>query len=402
MNAVSTSSIVAILGGSLSGNKGAASMVRAVADGVRTRCPGAEIRIFSPYPHEDRRYDSELEVVDFTPRDMVLRMLPPALLSLATLRRWRPRHGPSGALAGAGVVADVSGIAFMDGRGLPTLAYNVLLVFLPWAYGVPIIKVAQALGPFERRLNRLAGRACLRRVRWVGLRGAGTARNVEVLGLANTEEAADVAFVLEIDATAKRTATSILPNAGVATLLAPSAVVHRSCAEEGIDYVERMGRLADGLTAAGHNVVLVAHSARRDAGAGHTNDLPLCRKIADTSAATVIDQELGARELRALIGRSRLLVTSRFHAMISGLATCTPTFVIGWSHKYREVLVEFDLDEWAVDFRELTDDELQEAIVKLDSQADSVRAMISAHLPRVRAEAEVNLDRLADVLGSGE
>ena len=318
---MSDATTVAILGGSLSGNKGAASMVYAVADGVHARSPEARILVFSPYPTEDRRDQSGLEIVDFAPSDMLSRMLPSAVLSLMTLRKWKPQRGPSGAFAASDAVADVSGIAFMDGRGIPTLVYNVLLVFLPWAYGVPIVKIAQALGPFESRLNRIAGKMSLRRVRWVGLRGAGTARNVEVLRLTNAEKAADVAFMLETGADAERTAAAALPDVGGVTLVVPSAVVHRSCVEDGIDYVERMSRLADGLVDAGHDVVLIAHSARRDAGAGHTNDLPICREIAEASSATILDREFDARELRALIGRSRLLVTSRFHGMISGLAT---------------------------------------------------------------------------------
>lgn len=377
-------------------------MVYAVADGVCAHDPDARILVFSPYPAEDRRQDPETEVVDFTPRDMVSRMLPSAVFSVLTFRRWKPRRGPSGALAGSDVVADVSGIAFMDRRGVPTLIYNVLLVFLPWAYGIPIVKIAQALGPFRNRINRLAARASLSRVRWVGLRGAETARSIEALGLTNVEEAADVAFLLEAGQDAENAAAVVLPEPGRVTLMAPSAVVQKSCDDLGIDYVERMRVLADGLTDAGHTVVLIAHSALRDATAGHTNDLPLCREIAGTSSATVLDVAFNARELRALIGRSRLLITSRFHGMISGLATRTPTFVIGWSHKYREVLVEFGLDSWVIDFREMTDGDLLSAIIDLDAQSDAVKAAIDANLSSAQDNARINLERLMEVLGYGD
>lgn len=392
---------VAILGGSLSGNKGAASMVYAVADGVHRSPVDTEVLVFSPYAAEDRLLRSDLEIVDFAPSDMLVRMLPAAVLSVVTLRRWRPRRGPSGKLATADVVADVSGIAFMDGRGLPTLVYNVLVVLLPWAYGVPIVKVAQALGPFEGRLNRILGRASLSRARWVGLRGVGTAQNVERLGLTNAEKASDIAFILEVDDDAQEVAAALLPESNRVTLLAPSAVVQKACADEGIDYVGRMQRLADGLTDAGHAVVLIAHSARGGEKAGHTNDLPVCRLIANGSSADLLDREFDARELRAIIARSRLLVTSRFHGMISGLATRTPTFVIGWSHKYREVLVEFGLDQWAVDFRDLSDDDLLSAVVDLDAQGEAVRAAIDKNLPTVREGADLNIDRLLGVLGIG-
>ena len=389
--------IVAVLGGSLSGNKGAASMVLAVDDGLRRRIPEAHVRLFSPYAREDRRQDPQLEVIAFSPLGMIA-TLPWAMLCLLSGRRWRPRRGTTAALASADVVADVSGIAFMDGRGIVTLTYNVLLVLIPWALGVPVVKMAQALGPFDDPINRLAARWVLRRVRWIGLRGAGTVANSQTLGLENGELAADVAFLLEAGPKAEEAASLELPEEDAVFLLAPSAVVERASVREGIDYAARMTGLAQRLTEAGHDVVVMAHSARQGAEASRTNDLPLCRQIAASSGARVIDREIGAREMRALIGRSRVLVTSRFHAMISGLATRTPTFVVGWSHKYREVLEEFGLQEWALDFRDASEDDLYDAVLRLDSEANRFRASVDARLSEVLADAERNLDQLASVL----
>ncbi|MCP4965861.1 MAG: hypothetical protein GY926_11545 [bacterium] len=389
----------AILGGSFSGNKGAASMTYAVCDGVRGHLPDAKVLIFSPYPTQDRLQQESLEIVDLTPRTMILRVLPAALLSLLTMRKWRPKRGTAGLLANSDVVADVSGIAFMDGRGLATLIYNTLLVFLPWALGVPIVKIAQALGPFNRVLNRVAARFALRRVDWIGLRGHSTATNVARLGLDNAEPASDIAFLLEADEPATQAALSEFPQADQITIVMPSAVVEQSCAKDGIDYVARMADLVGGLTEAGHEVVVIAHSARAGAAAGRTNDLPVCRSIAAASAASMLDREIDAKELRALVDRSRLLVTSRFHGMISGLATHTPTFVVGWSHKYREVLDDFELADWVVDFRELSGDALLEAVLRLDAEGAEVRSRIDEHLARVLSSAETNLNHLLAAAG---
>ena len=42
------------------------------------------------------------------------------------------------------------------------------------------------------------------------------------------------------------------------------------------------------------------------------------------------------------------IVTSRFHAMISALVERTPLLVVGWSHKYGEVLAQFGLVDAAM------------------------------------------------------
>lgn len=389
--------IVAIVGGSLSGNKGAAAMLLAVADGVARRLPAARVRAFSPYPVQDRLSDFGGQVVSFRPADMVL-TLPAAVISLLSGRRWRPRRGTPGALASADVAVDVSGVAFMDGRGLATLLYNTLVALLPWALGVPVVKAAQALGPFRNPLNRVVARMVLERVAWIGMRGEETEGYVRSLGLTNCEPAADVSFLLQLDAAAEARARALLSAEPTITLMAPSSVLDRQCRAVGIDYVARMTQLVAGLRDEGHEVLLIAHSARAGAEEGKTNDLPICREIARRSGAPLVDEELSARELRALIGQGRLLVTSRFHAMVAALATGTPVFVVGWSHKYREVLAEFGLERWSIDFREVPDAELLEGVCALDRESDLVRAAVRANLDAVLRRAERNIDAVVNAV----
>ena len=84
--------------------------------------------------------------------------------------------------------------------------------------------------------------------------------------------------------------------------------------------------------------------------------------------------------------------------MLSGLATVTPTFVVGWSHKYNEVLSEFGLDRWSVDFRDATDDRLLEGVLSLDRASDEVRLTIESQPPSVRLRAERNLVQVYKIL----
>lgn len=388
----------AVLGGSLSGNKGAASMTLAVVDGLVERIPSIAPLVFSPYPKEDRRLALDLEVVDFRPADMILRVLPAALLCLLSGRRWRPRKGVAGALAGARAAIDVSGVSFMDGRGGMVLVYNCLLVLLPWALGVPLVKASQALGPFEDRSNRIAAKLVLPRVAWIGTRGPRTTAFVEELGLANAEPAADVAFLLQTDAASDAYAREVVPDPRTVVVL-PSQVVADGCGDRGVSYLDTLAELATGLQERGLRILVAAHSARAGAPAGRTNDLPLARSLAARiPGAILLDEEVDARSLRSVIARAHLLITSRFHGMISGLATTTPTFVVGWSHKYREVLDDFSLGHLAIDFRDLSPDALLSAIVEVEEARDDVIAAIEARLPAVTRSAGVTIDRAAEVL----
>jgi colanic acid/amylovoran biosynthesis protein len=87
-----------------------------------------------------------------------------------------------------------------------------------------------------------------------------------------------------------------------------------------------------------------------------------------------------------------MLITSRFHAMISALSTGTPVLVVGWSHKYDEVLAEMKLEGCAVDWRSTTAERLLDRAVDLLGRGDEVRAAIDEALPAVRARSMRNYE----------
>jgi coenzyme F420-reducing hydrogenase beta subunit len=94
-----------------------------------------------------------------------------------------------------------------------------------------------------------------------------------------------------------------------------------------------------------------------------------------------------------------VLATSRFHAMISALATETPVLVVGWSHKYAEVLRELALDEWVVDFKDADGSALADRLDALRAAGPAVRETIRTHLPAVTQRATRNLDAIELGLG---
>jgi coenzyme F420 hydrogenase subunit beta len=133
------------------------------------------------------------------------------------------------------------------------------------------------------------------------------------------------------------------------------------------------------------------------------NDIPTCRRvhaaIRHRDRCTLVDRSLPPTVLRALIDRCDVLATSRFHAMISALATTTPVLVVGWSHKYAEVLREFGLEDWVVDFAAADGAGLAKRIAELQRAAPDVRRQITEGLPAVVARAERNLDAIELALG---
>ena len=84
--------------------------------------------------------------------------------------------------------------------------------------------------------------------------------------------------------------------------------------------------------------------------------------------------------------------------MISALTEATPTLVIGWSHKYAEILDPFGLGDVAMTYDDLAHDDVVDRTLDVLARRDDIAARITAHLPQARAEAEVNIDVLAETL----
>ncbi|MEP0845660.1 MAG: polysaccharide pyruvyl transferase family protein [Phycisphaerae bacterium] len=408
-----TETRIAVVGLTVSGNKGAESMLLAIMHEMEQRVGACRFDLLTVYPGQDRRQPlpPNLHLVAAKPITMLLLVLPLSvllapLLRFGLVRRLLRANGVFRALIDSELVIDASGVAFVDGRGLPLLAYNLSLCLPPALLGRPIIKVAQALGPLRGRLNRWLGGWALRRVNRVAARGAVTAEHLAQLGLTNYELCADTAFLMPVDDAARRTAEECLPLAASGRRrvgISPSVVVDDYCREHGIDYAGVLAQFVRDLRAKSLDVVLIPHSLRPESRKRMNNDLIVCQDVlarlgGDAAGVTLIERELSAPALRALIGRMDFYLASRFHSMVSALASQVPTLLVGWSHKYREVMRMFDLEDWAMGYERLTPQTLRERFDSLLANEPAIRAKLAEHLPEVQRLAARNFDLAAELL----
>ena len=106
---------------------------------------------------------------------------------------------------------------------------------------------------------------------------------------------------------------------------------------------------------------------------------------------------MNSQALRYLISQCHVFVASRFHAMVSSLATVVPTLVIGWSHKYREVLDMFGQADLAVAHQDCTEARFRDMLTGLLDQREQVAGEIARALPAVRAKALEQVKVIEDV-----
>ena len=385
-------------------------MVESVMARLPNEMGDCHFDILTTYPDADASRipaGADAAVVGLQPLRLALVEFPIACLALVarTLRIplfWVRSRGCRSMLDSS-VVVDVAGISFADGRGFAIVVYNALMTGVPLLLGVPTVKAAQALGPFQSIPNKWLAPLVLRRVKTVCARGARTREHLDSLGGVNAVDVADLAFSLDEAAglpSAVSTALGSIDSNFIVVM--PSAVVKGIFESTGGNYVSAMVSLVTEIRSkTGRSVVIAPHSYRAGLPEGRMNDGPVCREVAEAcvsdSQVLGLDSDLTAGELRHLVALGSVLVTSRFHAMISGLATSTPTVVVGWSHKYKEVLDDFGLSSLGLDSSALNNpSEIADVVARVLSTRDELSQQITAALPAVKVRSLRNFSAIAE------
>ena len=184
--------------------------------------------------------------------------------------------------------------------------------------------------------------------------------------------------------------------------LSISSVVEKKCAKMGIAYKDTMAAFTNRLNSQGYNVILIANAARINSEKSRNNDLivgdAIYEAISDKNKVRWYHKEMDAEEIRAYIGKCRYLVASRFHAMIGSLEQKVPVLLIGWSHKYQEVLDMFELGQYAIDFSKLELSELEKSFNDFVAAEDDIRAKLDKNIDKVLESSRNNIKYISEII----
>jgi coenzyme F420-reducing hydrogenase beta subunit/polysaccharide pyruvyl transferase WcaK-like protein len=289
--------------------------------------------------------------------------------------------------------------------------YAFVTIATPLLLGVDVVKYSQALGGFDNRLNRTLAKLILPKVRLICARGEATKQNLAEIGIRdNVELCADGAFSMPDDEGTKREVDTLFAGdsffSGNVVGVSISSVVEARCREAGVDYIGTMKACIEDLISKGYGVLIIANAARMGSAKSRNNDLMVCDAVyaavgAGRGAAAGklrwYHEEMSPEKIRELIGRCDALIASRFHAMIAALQRGVPVLVIGWSHKYKEVLDMFELGMYAVDYSGLSAESIGLRFDELMRNKDDIRASLRKNLPKVLESSLRNIGLIGDV-----
>ena len=169
-----------------------------------------------------------------------------------------------------------------------------------------------------------------------------------------------------------------------------------------IDYKNSMIQFIDYLNSQGYPVLMIANAARINSDKPRNNDLmigdAIYEGIANKDMVRWYHKEMDAEEIRAYIGKCRCLVASRFHAMIGALEMKVPVLLVGWSHKYQEVLDMFHLGQYAIDFSKLNLELLKEEFEKFVKDESQIRKNLETYHKEVLESSALNIKYISEIL----
>ena len=227
---------------------------------------------------------------------------------------------------GLAVPGEVAGLGERAGVG-PSL--ELARAMKRWRRrGTKVILMPQAFGPFENREIRKAIRSAVENADLVMPRDATSYRNLtEVTGEREyIRQYPDFTNLLEgvvpDDFDSSTYGVALVPN---------YRMIDKTSDISGNSYVTFMKSCVQRLQELEARPFMLIHEGE--------DDERLAQEISN-SAVPVIKEEDPLR-LKGILGASRAVVASRFHALVSALSQGVPAVATGWSHKYTELFNDY-------------------------------------------------------------
>ena len=413
---------ISIVGGTLWGNRGAEAMLVTTIGQIRHRYPSARFQVFSYYPKRDQAIctDQNIQFYNCQPLNLALKIVPLALFSwlfswvgLRVPDRWVGQEVR--ALRRSDLLCDIGGITFCDGRVI-FLLFNVLSLLPAMLLGIPVIKLSQAMGPFRHPINRFFSWQILSRCKMIFARGNVTARHLQELNLdsSNWQLASDVAFSYESSFSLTRENEGPInkieqqllndrQNSFCNVTVIPSSLLLQKSA----DYVTKMSDLILELSKQGFHVLMLPNATREGSEKARNNDIVVIQQIKNkvtrqnpslSETVVAVDFDLNTEGIRRLMRHTDLVVTSRFHGMVAAMSESIPVVVIGWSHKYKEVLAPFQCEHQCFDHR-VKSDSIHPLILQLVADKQNQANLIRKCQVGVQRSSLAQFNAVFDVLG---
>jgi len=401
-----------LIGAPLTGNFGGPSLLISTCKVLKEAIPNAKFKLWTHSPERDYRlakiYDNKYKLrrVEISARDIYIGFIRAflfAILKKFKIRanfllnfKWLREYLDSE------VIIDIRGITLTDyfgGRGITQdiFGYFAQTVTLLTAHllGKPAIKFTQDMGPFNNKINRFFSKICLNRLDIIMARGEITKDLLKKIGIetpiyiqpdtafvmdpAPIEEIKEILKKEQID---KKTLIGIVPSRQV-----DKRILSTKDFKLQNNYTLLLARLADYLIEKfDANIVLIPNEITHEKN-GY-DDVYVAKKIfkniKNKERVRLITNEYFAPQLKGVIGKCDLLISSRYHSMVAALSMCIPTLVIGWGFKYNQIMKMVGQENFVCDYKKISLNELYLKIDHLWYNKEKIKKELADKMPSIK------------------
>ena len=394
-------------------NRGVEALAVTTVSELARRLPGYRILLLTSTPDYDQtRFGGQSVGMLRSPtrRD---RRVPPRLVPwLWPLARRLPIGRLADCLRSCSAVVASGGDVFSSDYG--GLGNHLYPLNCALAAGVPVIFLAQSIGPFRTVPEARAWLRVARRARLTTVRESLSFRYVtEDLGLdrGRVRQTADPAFLLEPPPPAR--VAELLAHHGIDAgrpfvALSPSCGISRYSRLDPSEHLQAWRSVIAFFTREfGTQVVLIPHVQERHPA---NDDRILVRELLQLAAHPAVraaDGDYSASELKGIIGACEFAVAERMHAGIAGLASGVCTVIVGYSIKARGIMSDLQqrigvpepLQLPIEDF--LREDRAIPALRRAWEARRQVAIALGPERARMRSAASEGFDHVAQAIEAG-
>lgn len=313
-------------------------------------------------------------------------------------------------IQGMDAIIDISGYRYGETWGVKAAILALPASFYAWIFHKPYLFLPQAWGPFDQKTK--VYRLC----RWMTQRGklvfARDAQSQDYLSklLSTPKEkillSPDIAFSFKPSINDEGISSlfqKMRSNSNYVVGVIPNMRVYERAEGQGSEnyYVKTILDTCRFLMNEGNSIILLPHEINPKENA--KDDRFLCELISDKlnnrDRLFVINQVVSSEYIKDIISHCDLIISSRFHAVVASLELCKPTIVIGWSHKYEELMSDVGLGDYVADYRADST-----YIIQLTQNALNNSGLISGNLsalmPQIKRKVKEVFDKVASILSN--
>lgn len=322
-------------------NKGAELMLLAIVKMLNHELKGVELclhhNINSPY--DKRAKLGAYQKVNLKKNIFDLNFL--FYFTPTSIRRYFKQRFGIVSEADVDVVLDASGFSYGDQWSDLILRQTAQEIVRLKKQGKSYIFLPQSLGPFTRKNNRKYAKIAFEHADLVFARELPSYENISSLtdNNDNLYRAPDFTNLIEpspnVDWDKYKDHIVFIPNSKMLSN-------KNKLTWWRDNYISTFVNLAQRALTQGEKVVILNHSGK--------DDLILCNDIREQLSAGVdiinIESALG---VKSIIKQAKLVICSRFHGCVSALSQGVPCIATGWSHKYKELFMEYQSGQLLLD-----------------------------------------------------